>query len=135
MNWIHDTLSEFGEQLGIADLRLNAQGVVRLAWDTDALLTLELAQRREQQEVLVSIGRTVGHEAGQSARTALTGAHFTAFAPLDIQLAMAGGGAETLLIATTRLPARSFTPSQLSHAVRTLSHWLENVTTSGAAHA
>lgn len=126
MDWMADTLSEFGRQLGINDLRLNAQGSVRLEL-AGRLLTLESLVRQGQQEVLVCMGCTVGHQAFERAQIALMRAHAGSFPPVDLQLALSGHGPDTRLIATTRLPSRVFTASALSTAVHTLQRWFDGV--------
>ena len=134
MDWLDNTLTEFGQQLGLPDLRLNTQGAVRLALESGKQLSLEPLLQNGQQEVLVTLGLPVGHAAASHAQAALQMAHAESFPPLDIQLALSGQGADTLLIATTRLPARVFTVPALSGAVRTLDRWLDSVTAAGALH-
>ncbi len=134
MDWLDNTLAEFGRQLGLPDLRLNAQGTVRLALESGKQLSLEPSLQNGHQEVLVAMGLPVGHAAAQHAQAALKMAYAESFPPLEIQLALSGQGADTLLIATTRLPARAFTVPALSGAVRTLDRWLDSVTAAGALH-
>jgi type III secretion system chaperone SycN len=134
MDWLDNTLAEFGRQLELPDLRLNAQGAVRLTLASGKPMSLEPLLQNGQQEVLVTLGLPVGHEAASHAQAALKMAHAESFPPLDIQLALFGQGADALLIATTRLPARAFTVSTLSGAVHTLDRWLDSVASEGALH-
>lgn len=134
MDWLDNTLTEFGQQLGLPDLRLNTQGAVRLALESGKQLSLEPLLQNGHQEVLVTLGLPVGHAAAAHAQAALQMAHAESFPPLDIQLALSGQGADTLLIATTRLPARAFTVPALSGTVHTLDRWLDSVTSAGALH-
>jgi hypothetical protein len=69
MDWLDTTLAEFGRQLGLPDLRLNAQGVVRLALESGKQLSLEPSLQNGHQEVLVAMGLPVGHAASQHAQT------------------------------------------------------------------
>lgn len=129
MAWMDELLTEFGAQVGISGLRWNAQGVVRLSVDPDYLLTLEPVWRRDQQEVLVSLGRPVGHDAGQRVRIALARAHAARRTPMSLQLAVGGSGADTRLIATTRLPCQGCTPQSLVDTIDRLSRWFDTVMT------
>ncbi len=134
MDWIDDTLDEFGRQLGVDALRLNARGAVRLTLPSGMPVTLEPRVRRGHQEVLVSMGCLVGYAAPQRASRALRMAHTECFPPVDIQLALSGHGGDTLLIASTRLPARVFTASALSGAIAALGQWLSDVTAAEDRH-
>ena len=131
MDWLDETLAEFGQQLGLPSLRLNAHGVVRLSLESGKQLTLEPMVRHGYPEVLLSLGDPVGHAAAAFAQAALQMAHVERFAPLDIQLALSGHGAETLLIATTRLSARACTPQALAVAIRSLDQWLDDLMATG----
>lgn len=135
MGWMDELLTDFGAHLGISDLRWNAHGVVKLAFEPDHLLTLEPVWRRNQQEMLVSLGHPVGHDAGPRAHIALTRAHAAGRAPMPLQLAVAGGGADTRLIASTRLPCQGCTPQTLLEAVDRLSRWFDTVMTQELPYA
>lgn len=134
MDWLDNTVAEFGRQLGLRDLRPNDQGVVRLILASGRPLSVEPDMRHGHQELLVALGHQVGHDATQHAQTALRMAHAQRFAPLDIQLAVSGHGVDTLLIASTRLPARAFTVQALSAVVSTLARWLDDVTATEETH-
>ena len=133
MDWMADTIADFGRQLGIENLRLNAQGSVRLEL-AGRPLTLESQERQGHQEVLVCIGCTVGHQAFERAQIALGRAHAENFPPMDLQLALSGHGPDTLLIAITRLPARAFTATALSSAIQGLQRWFDGVMTQEVLH-
>lgn len=134
MDWIDDTLAEFGRQLGVPDLRLNTRGAVRLVLGSGLHLSIEPLFRRGQQEVLLALGCPIGHGATQYAAYALQQAHAENFPPLDLQLSLSGYGEDTLLIASVRLSARAFTLQALSGAVSSLGNWLTGVTRAEAAH-
>ena len=134
MNWLDTTVAEFGQQLGLRDLHPDAQGGVRLILASGRPLSLEPDMRHGHQELLVALGHPVGHDAEQHAQTALRMAHAHHFSPLEIQLAVSGHGVDTLLIATTRLPARALTAPALSGTVSTLERWLDDVTAAQETH-
>lgn len=133
MDWVADTLTEFGRQLGIDHLALNERGSLRLEL-AGRPLTLEPQVRHGHQEVLVSMGWTVGHQAGARAQIALGLAHAESFPPVSVQLALSGQGAETRLIATTRLSSRAFSVTTLSSAIRGLQRWLDGVMAQEVGH-
>lgn len=132
MHWISNTITEFGEQLGIAGLELNAQGVVRLEMASGICLTLEPQVRRGQQELLASLGARVGHEAAGYIQAALRRIHAENFPPANMQLVLAGHGTGTLLIVTTRMSSMAVTAQALSGTVGTLQRWLEGVMAEGS---
>jgi type III secretion system chaperone SycN len=127
MAWIDEMLAEFGSELGISGLSWNAHGVIRLEVDADQLLTIESVWRRDQQELLVSIGRRVGHDAGHRAQIALIRAHAARRATISLQLALGASGADTRLIVTTRLPLEGCTSQTLVDAVNRLNRWIDGV--------
>ncbi len=133
MDWVADTLTEFGRQLGIDHLALNERGSLQLEL-SGRPLTLEPQVRRCHQEVLVSMGCTVGHQACARAQIALDLAHAESFPPVSVQLALSGQGAQTRLIATTRLPSRAFSVTTLSSAIRGLQRWLDSVMAQEVGH-
>lgn len=135
MNWVDEAISEYGRQLGLADLRLNMRGVVRLDLGDELTLTLEPVTRRDQLEILVCLGRHVGHEAPLRALQAMRRAHALQRPRVDVQAALSGTGAETCLIVATRIGARSLMPHAISHAADTLARWLDAVMESGDIRA
>ena len=50
MDWLDNTLTEFGRQLGLPDLRLNAQGAVRLTLASGKPMSLEPLLQNGQQK-------------------------------------------------------------------------------------
>lgn len=127
MNWIEDTVAEFGKQAGIPGLALGPQGVLQLGYKNGGLLALEAVQRGNQVEVVVYLGRQLGFQAAGVLKAALERAHFSHADPLPIQVALRGTGPDTLLLALVRLPERLFTPQSLTQAVDTLTRWLDEV--------
>ncbi len=127
MDWFAETLDEFGRQLGLPSLALNAQGVARLELASGLEVTVEPQIRHGQQEALVAMAWPSGDEVARHAQQALRLANAANFPPFPLQLAVAGHGADARLIAATRLAARAFTAQSLSTAIGTLRDWLESV--------
>jgi type III secretion system chaperone SycN len=125
MNWVNDTLADFGRRLGIASLGFGEHGVARLALPSGGWIAVEPVRRGEVDEVLVYMGQPLGFDAPKRLRQALEKAHFSDAGALPVQLASRGKGPDTVLVALTRLPARGFTPQALDHALDTLTRWLE----------
>lgn len=127
MNWIEDTVAEFGKQAGIPGLSLGQKGVVQLGYKNGGLLALEAVEREGQVEVVVYLGRPFGFQAPRVLRCAMEHAHFSHADPLPVQVALRGTGPDTLLLVLARLPERQFTPQSLTQAVDTLTRWLDEV--------
>lgn len=127
MRWIDDAVTEFGKQLGITGLNLGRHGNAQLELGSGALLTVEPVRRGRQDEVLVSLGRPVGHQLPRLNRLALSKAHHSRGGALPIQVASRGQGTDAMLLAVVRLPQRGFTPQALAHAADYLGRWLDAV--------
>lgn len=123
MNWIHDTLADFGRRLGITDLGLGQHGAAQLQLQSGTLIAIEPVQRHGQEEVLVYVGRPVGHQAGRWLRAGLERLHFRHGGPFALQVAVRGQGPDALLLCLARVPAREFTPQMLDRCVDVLVQW------------
>ncbi len=129
MNWLKDTVSEFGRQVGITALDLGTHDSVQLTFASGTILAVEPVLRVEEEEVLVYLGRPVGHQIASLLRIAMTKAHMANGGTLPVQVLMRGSGPEAMLLALVRLPRRSFTPQALTQAVDYLGRWLDQVQT------
>ena len=127
MSWIHDTLSDFGRQIGIAQLALDSQGAVQLAFEDGGALVVEPVQRGDVAEVLVYLQRKVGHQASTLMPFALERADCMRAAPFMVQVVLRGSGPDTRLIALVRMDERAFTPQALAQSVDFLTRWLDEV--------
>lgn len=127
MRWIDDAVAEFGKQLGIASLSLGRHGNAQLELGSGAVLTVEPVRRGQQDEVLVYLGRLVGHQLPRLNRLALAKAHHSRGGALAVQVASRGQGTDAMLLAVVRLPERGFTPQTLAHAADYLGRWLDAV--------
>ncbi len=126
-HWIHDTVSDFGRQMGIDGLGLGSHGVTQLVFASGAVLSVEPVARPRGDEVLVHLARPVGHDAPALVRLALAKAARIPGGAPAVQVALRGSAAEAMLIALVRLPERGFTPQALGQAVDLLSRWLDEV--------
>lgn len=127
MGWIDETVTEFGRQVGIEALAMNRHGNTQLTLGNNGLLTVEPARRGDREEVLVYLGRVVGHQLPLLNRIALAKAHHANGSPLPLQVVCQGQGPGSMLLAVTRFPERSFTPQALMHAADYLARWLDEV--------
>ncbi len=127
MNWIDDTLADFGRRLGLDHLDCGAHGVAQLTLAGGGLIAIEPVTRGDEEEVLVYVGRRVGHDAPRLLRRALARAHHTEVGSLPVQVALRGQGPDTLLLALLRLPTREFTPQRLDRAFEHFNRWLDTL--------
>lgn len=117
MNWIAETLAEFGRQLGLSAFGLNAQGVAQLRLESGGLLAVEAVRRGQADEILITLGQPLGFEADRLRRRALEKVHCSQGGAYALQVAVRGEGAQALLLMVIRMPDRSFTPQALGQAV------------------
>lgn len=127
MNWINDTLADFGRRLGLDHLDCGTHGVAQLALAGGGLIAVEPVQRGDAEEVLVYVGRRAGHETPRLLRRALAQAHHGQASGHPVQVAARGQGPDALLLALLRLPAREFTPQSLDRAFDYLNRWLDGL--------
>lgn len=127
MGWIHDTIADFGRQLGVEGLDFGLHGVLRMDLPGGGFIAVEPACRGEVEEVLVYVGRTAGHQAGSLLTGALAKAHYLQGGPLPVQVGLLGAGPEAQLVVLARLPERAFTVQSLNHAVDFLGRWLDEL--------
>lgn len=127
MDWIADTLAEFGRQLGIEALRADAEGRLLLQREDGSQLAVEPIQREGQEELLIYWTVPVGYQAAAWVRRALARCHAETPSRWPVQVGLRGSGPETLGLALVRSPARGFTPQALSQAVEHLRRWLDAV--------
>lgn len=128
MQWVHDTMAEFGRQLGLDRLGFGGHGVVQLQMDSGSMLVVEPVQRGARaQEVLVCLARPAGHRASRALVNGLAKVHFRSGGGWPIQLATRGTGPDVMLLAVVRLPERAFTPAALHQVFDYLLRWLDEV--------
>ncbi len=126
MSWVHDTLAEFGRELGLTDFGLGSHGVAQLQMQSGALLAVEPVRRGSTNgvdEVLIYLGQPMGFEAATLRRRALEKVHFSHGGPFALQIATRGEGAQAILLMLVRLPERAFTRQTLGHVVEYLERW------------
>lgn len=123
--WVRDALAEFGRQLGIEQLSFGSHGVAQLVLQSGGLVAVEPVRRGDRDEVLIYLGRPVGHQAGALLQRALARAHWREGGPYPVQVALRGDGPDAMLLALVRLPERAFTGQSLAHAVDYLGRWLD----------
>jgi len=134
MNWVDDTLAEFGRMAGLPGLAPDTSGAVQLSLEAGAVLGIQPAQAGERGEIVVFMGRPAGLEKDKLVRRALSLANFRNAPPLPVQVALRGEGPDGLLVAAVRLSERQFTLPKLTHAIDFLIAWHDKVASSGDGH-
>lgn len=127
MNWIEDTLAEFGRQMGIDNLRADAQGRLQLELGSGGQLSVEQIERDGNEEVLVHLAVPVGYQAAAWVRRALARCHEDAAARWPLQVGLRGSGPDARGLILVRTPARGFTPQSLGQMVDFLRRWADHV--------
>ena len=120
MSWIHDTLNQFGQQLGLPGLDLGQHGVAQLELQAGGLLAVEPAPGGD---VLVYMGRPLGFDGAVVLRNALARAHHSAANPMPVQVAVRGDGPEALLLVLVRVAESEFTLPTLCRVADYLGRW------------
>ena len=127
MNWVNETLSEFGRQIGLSEFTTGGHGVAQLRLDSGGLLAVEPVRRGQIDEVLVYLGRPLGYDANSLRIRALEKVRTARTGPYPVQVATRGDGSHVLLLMLVRLPERSFTLQALSHVVDYLNRWFADL--------
>lgn len=123
MNWVHETLAEFGRGLGLSNFGTGAHGVAQLRLESGALIAVEPVRRGQLDEVLVYLGKPLGFDAERLCRRALEKAHFAHGGPYPVQIAIRGEAPQAMLLMLVRLPERAFTLQSLGHGLDALERW------------
>ncbi len=127
MNWIEDTLADFGRLMGIDQLQADAQGRLQLELGGGDLLSVESHEREGEEEVLVHLSVPVGYQAAVWVQRALARCHEEAAARWPLQMGVRGTGSEARGLLLVRTPARGFTPQSLGQMVDTLRRSAEGI--------
>ena len=123
MRWVQQTLVDFGRSIGIDNLTLNDQGVAQLQLQSGQLLAVE----HVGDEVLIYTAQMLAFEDTGLKLRALKATNFRNSGTYPLQIGVAGGGIDEMLIVLTRVPERKFTLPLLSHALDYLCKWYEAV--------
>ncbi len=127
MSWIHETVAEFGRQIGVPSLALDAQGVMHMQLQSGGVLGVEAVRRGHLDEILVYLGRPLGFDGAALLRRALVQVHVSQAHAVPVQVAMRGESPEALLIMAVRMPQREFTLPALGQSVDYLNRWFDGV--------
>lgn len=134
MNWVDDTLAEFGRVAGLPGLAPDASGAVQLSLGSGAVLGIQPVQADDSSEIVVYMGRPVGLDKDRLLRQALSLAHWRNAPALPVQVALRGEGPDAKLLAAVRLSQRQFTLPSLTHAIDFLIAWLDKVADIAGSH-
>lgn len=127
MNWVTETLAEYGRQLGIEGFSLGQHGVAQLQLESGALIAIEPVRRGEAEEVLVYVIHPLRFDAATLRRRALEKVHYANGGLYPVQVATRGEGSDTSLLLVVRLPEREFTLPVLGRAVDFLERWFNEL--------
>ncbi|WP_263768599.1 hypothetical protein [Propionivibrio soli] len=130
MNWVHETLAEFGRQIGLTGFAPGTHGVAQLRLESGGLLAVEAVTRGSSDEVLVYLGQPMGFDADRLRMAALEKVRETRGGPYAIQVATRGDGPQAMLLMLVRVPERQFTVQTLGQAVDYLGRWFADLAAS-----
>ncbi|MGE8547097.1 hypothetical protein [Alcaligenes sp. Marseille-Q7550] len=116
-----NTLRQFGETAGIADLSFDSRGQVVFRTGQGRLLGLEHAG----PNILVYIASPIRYEAGAWLLKACKRAHHTHLEDWPIQAALRDYDGTPYLLALVCMRESEFTERRLLAALHHLSHWLD----------
>jgi type III secretion system chaperone SycN len=116
MDWVSDTVTAFGQSMGIPGLALDPDGYVLFTLENGGILCVQDLQPEGGQDVLITVAQPLPAPPAASMRKALRLADFRASPLSQIQLALRGED----LVVTLRMPRHSFVLSALEDAVEAL---------------
>lgn len=120
MEWIHATIQDFGRNMGIDDLRMDAGGTLSMNIEGKGDLFLELAG----QDVLIYLARTRNGLGGQDMARALELCHYRENHTHPVHAALHG---DDTLIFLTRVPGKDFTLPTLTSCLASLTRLHDSV--------
>ncbi len=118
MDWIDDTIEEFGRTLGMDDLAFDERGLIQLDFETTGTFGLE----RETEAVLVYLRRDLPHPTADNFRRALSSCHHSQNPPFEVQPALLANGH---MLFAVRIPAKDFQLPMLQRALAYLDLMLQ----------
>ncbi len=113
MSWVEQTISEFGNSVGIDALSLNDAGIVTLQFERLGALYIE----RREAELLVYLVRELSHPDADTFREALLVCHHQRRHPFPIHAGLRG---ENHLVLLARIPETDFILPNLESAIHLL---------------
>jgi len=123
MNWVNQTLMEFGRGIGIQQLQFDDKRVVQLQLQSGLRLAIEHIDER----MLIYVIHMLAFEDEIFKLRALQAADFRRGGAYPLQIGLAGSGVESTLVVLTRLPERRFTLPELNSALDYLCHWVDEL--------
>lgn len=116
MDWIRQAIGEFGNDIGMPELSLDAQSTLRLAIGENEILGIRYLPSSASGEVLVSCARPLAWNRPDLLRRALRLVDFRLASDWPVQVALE----EQQLLFNLRIPERSFVHNVLQQAVTQL---------------
>ena len=109
MNWIDQSILEFGNSIGIASLRFDADGALRLGTESGGAIELHYQREFDPPVVLAMVSEPAGFSRSARLRAAMRLANFRRQPALSLHVALDGDQ----LVLATRLDERSFSQPAL----------------------
>jgi type III secretion system chaperone SycN len=116
MNWIQQTVAEFGQTLGIPALALDPDNWLDLALESGELISIQYLAELAVKEVLVSRSKPLTYNRPDQLRRALRLVDFRLPSAWPVQAALS----DDALIFNMRIPERSFVLTALEQAIAQL---------------
>jgi hypothetical protein len=116
MDWVSDTVSAFGQSIGIADLALDNDGYLLFSLESGGLLCVQDLHAEGDNDILVTVVQPLPMPRAAAVRKALLLADFRKSPAWQMQVGLRG---EDLSV-TLRMPRPSFVLSAFEDAVQAL---------------
>jgi type III secretion system chaperone SycN len=116
MDWVSDTVSAFGQSIGIPDLALDTDGYVLFTLESGGLLCVQDLHAEGANDILVTVAQPLPLPRAAAVRKALHLADFRKSPAWQVQVGLRG---EDLSV-SLRMPRPSFVLSALEDAVQAL---------------
>ncbi|MDB5840272.1 MAG: hypothetical protein JWQ23_2224 [Herminiimonas sp.] len=123
MNWIQQTIAEFGQSLGIPGLALDPDNRLDLAIESGESISIRYLPDLPLKEVLVSRSKPLAYNRPGQLRRALRLVDFRLPTGWPVQAALS----EDALIFNMRIPERSFVLNTLEQAIAQLGEMHKSV--------
>ena len=127
MDWVADTVSSFGQGMGLPGLALDETGSIILALESGNTLCVQDLNDDGNSEVLVVLAQPLPQAPAIAVRQALQLADFRASPTWPMQISVRNDN----LVVTLRMPRHSFIVSALEEAVDALFDFHSRVARAG----
>lgn len=116
MSWVDQVISEFGKNIGVPELQLNHEGLLRMQYGEYFILEIYHIKGLPIQEVIVSLARKIDYTSCDYLKSLLQQANFQITPLWNLHISMTAKS----IVKSIRCPERSFRLNLLEQSINQL---------------